>query len=620
MNHQPQAQSLKRVVLLALAVLVMGTAAATVVYAAQTPAPNALRITAVDDSAFPTIRLNLLTLAAGGTPITDLSALSLRENGIPVAYDRFTTTTGLDVVFVVDANATMLDVDDDSGQTRWQKVQSGLSRFTTDFMAPDGQDRVSIIVPAEGGENGRFLVQNETQPTAVAEAIQNLPPVLVSPTPLNAMLAQAMEHTAAQQDDGRFQAILLLTDAGQIHLQLPFDEVVQQAQAAYLPVFVAILGARADPDELFRANRLAEPTWAATVHAPQPESLDAIFNLWAQHRHQVQLEYQSLQRQSGEYPLTLNIGEVRAATTWELTILPPQVTLLPLETIVRQGGAPDTPVAELAPTQQTLTVTVSWPDGKARRLPVVAWTVNGRLQPAPATPTDTAVAQLTLDWDLRGIPEGVYAHVVQVTDELGFTTSSVPLTVQVREERPLPPTPTPAPTAVPAAPTPVIPVTIVGRLAGFSWAWLTLPVIVLLLAALFWRRRRPATTPQAEEPPLSAVEALPATPAVALVAALERPTGRPIVLHGDNTSLGRESSAADVVFDDALVSRLHARIVRQNGRYWLYDEGSTAGTFHNYQPVGLAPRPLEDGDQIGLGRVQLRFRLRPAASLADEEE
>jgi predicted component of type VI protein secretion system len=76
----------------------------------------------------------------------------------------------------------------------------------------------------------------------------------------------------------------------------------------------------------------------------------------------------------------------------------------------------------------------------------------------------------------------------------------------------------------------------------------------------------------------------------------------------------------DIVFSDRSVSRLHARIRRRDNGYWLYDEGSSEGTELNYERLGLAPRSLNDGDQIHLGRVQLRFRLLPAEMVAALEE
>ncbi|MCA9873691.1 MAG: FHA domain-containing protein [Anaerolineales bacterium] len=608
--------------------------AATAVFA-QSPPPATIRITAVDDSQFPQVNVNVITIASPGGPIPDLAGLSLRENGIPVAYETAQVPVGIDVTFVIDANGTMLDVDDDTGQTRWQKVQETISRFAADYMDPTGLDRVTIIVPQETGENGRFLIENATDPVAVQAAIEDLPPLLVSPTPLNAMMDQAIAQAAAQVDDGRYQAVLLLTDAGQIHLQLPFDELVQQAQTTDLPLFVGILGARADADELFRANRLAEPTLASSVHLPQPDAADAIFDIWAEQRSQLQLQYESLQQESGQYTLTLNQGEVRALATLDLTLLPPEVVVAPLEsTVQREGGAPDTPLAELQPQHVPLPVIINWPDGKPRELLSLRWSVNGRPQVPPETLTPDAEGQLLLDWDVRTAAAGSYTIEVEITDELGFIVTSAPAIVEVVEERPSPPTATPLPTAMPTS-TPVVQPVPVEALIVSPWLWLTLAAALVAALWLWLRQRRAAkaaaaTVPEEPAAPDHPPEEDSSPAAEPLVAALEPFLGEVgaaglIVLTQANTSIGRDTAVADLVLADASVARLHARIIRQDGSYWLYDEGSAAGTFHNYSRVGLAPQPLQDGDQIGLGRVQLHFRLRPAASLPlpsgiDEEE
>jgi predicted component of type VI protein secretion system len=50
------------------------------------------------------------------------------------------------------------------------------------------------------------------------------------------------------------------------------------------------------------------------------------------------------------------------------------------------------------------------------------------------------------------------------------------------------------------------------------------------------------------------------------------------------------------------------------GAYRIYDEGSSSGTYVNYERVSLYPRELNDKDDIHLGRVHVRFHL--ASSLA----
>ena len=80
---------------------------------------------------------------------------------------------------------------------------------------------------------------------------------------------------------------------------------------------------------------------------------------------------------------------------------------------------------------------------------------------------------------------------------------------------------------------------------------------------------------------------------------------------GAALTLGRDAALADTVFHDRSVSRLHARLVHENGVFRLYDAGSTSGTWINYTPIAKGAGPeLKHGDLINLGRVQLRFKRR----------
>ena len=81
---------------------------------------------------------------------------------------------------------------------------------------------------------------------------------------------------------------------------------------------------------------------------------------------------------------------------------------------------------------------------------------------------------------------------------------------------------------------------------------------------------------------------------------------------GAVTRIGRGLSC-DVHLDDASVSRRHARIVERNGRAVLLDDRSVNGTHVNGRRVEAAI--LADGDEIALGRVQLRF-----VEVADERD
>lgn len=69
-------------------------------------------------------------------------------------------------------------------------------------------------------------------------------------------------------------------------------------------------------------------------------------------------------------------------------------------------------------------------------------------------------------------------------------------------------------------------------------------------------------------------------------------------------TLGRQWDA-DLIFDDPRVSRLHAQIRMVDGRFVVFDLGSTGGTFVNGQRV--QQRVLFRGDVISLAGVELIF-------------
>jgi predicted component of type VI protein secretion system len=59
------------------------------------------------------------------------------------------------------------------------------------------------------------------------------------------------------------------------------------------------------------------------------------------------------------------------------------------------------------------------------------------------------------------------------------------------------------------------------------------------------------------------------------------------------------------------VEGLHARLIRkEDGSFWLSDQGSVAGTWINYCPVPTEGAPVEHGDLLNIGRIGFRFTQR----------
>lgn len=84
-----------------------------------------------------------------------------------------------------------------------------------------------------------------------------------------------------------------------------------------------------------------------------------------------------------------------------------------------------------------------------------------------------------------------------------------------------------------------------------------------------------------------------------VVASMERPM----------LSIGKKKEEVDILVDDVSVSRIHARIIRENEDIYLEDLNSTNGTYKN--GLRLQPyekRKLEEEDEIKCGKVVFIFR------------
>jgi Protein of unknown function (DUF3662)/FHA domain len=73
------------------------------------------------------------------------------------------------------------------------------------------------------------------------------------------------------------------------------------------------------------------------------------------------------------------------------------------------------------------------------------------------------------------------------------------------------------------------------------------------------------------------------------------------------TVIGR-GSEAEVIVDDAGVSRRHAEVHTDGEQVWVVDLGSTNGTFVDGERVGPQGAPLADGSRITVGRTRVVVR------------
>jgi pSer/pThr/pTyr-binding forkhead associated (FHA) protein len=80
--------------------------------------------------------------------------------------------------------------------------------------------------------------------------------------------------------------------------------------------------------------------------------------------------------------------------------------------------------------------------------------------------------------------------------------------------------------------------------------------------------------------------------------------GSTFLLDKDVTTAGR-APESDIFLDDVTVSRSHAGLRRESGRFFIHDGGSLNGTYVNMQRVDDAE--LANGDEIQIGKFKLVF-------------
>jgi hypothetical protein len=80
--------------------------------------------------------------------------------------------------------------------------------------------------------------------------------------------------------------------------------------------------------------------------------------------------------------------------------------------------------------------------------------------------------------------------------------------------------------------------------------------------------------------------------------------GEHFVPQESTTTIGR-SPDCDIFLDDVTVSRHHAVLRKNDGRFVIEDEGSLNGTFVNRRRIESAE--LADGDELQIGKYRLTF-------------
>ncbi|HUX87612.1 MAG TPA: VWA domain-containing protein [Chloroflexota bacterium] len=576
-----------------------------------------LTVQKIDSTQFPLVRAYVSVADLQGIPITGLDshAFALTEDG--KAIDAFKVEPVVDsqvpvaVVMAFDVSGSMND------QGKLTAAKQAASAFV-DAMGPN--DTAAIIAFSD---QVKILQGYTSDKTALKNAIGQLK--AQGNTAIYDAIAQASILQGAVPEQRKI--ILLLTDGDDNASKTTLDGAIGDAKNVRVPIFAIGLGTDVKKAAL---DKLASSTSGQAIYVTVPDQLRQIFlSIGDQLRREYILSYTSkLPADNKQHTLGITVNYVSRTATTQASF---DAKGTPL-------GVDVTGLTDAAKVSGTVPVTVTITGGVAQEAQLL---VDNQLRATANT------APFVLNWDTSKESPGIHRVVVQVKAASGQPTekqfvvevanvvaTAVPTAAPTEAPTAVPPTP--APTAAPAPPASSGPSPLVAAAAAVG----VLAVIGIVVGIVMFSSRRPSAPP----PPPAPVPAPPPPPvrtdrtvvmdrteviapvdtgATLVAGAMNQPPPPPpprgtlhivqlgtesdVPLSQPETILGRETSNP-IVLKDPMASRRHARIVLENGDYWIEDLKSLNGTRVNGEVLG-ARWKLSPNDQIKIGDVVLTFSL-----------
>lgn len=558
--------------------------------------------------------------------------LTAYEDGQPRPVDTL-TGSAVPVQLVVAINpGPGLAVRDSNAVPRFTRVVETLSQWVN-AQPPESADDLSLV-----SLSGSLITHANAKDWFVS--LDSFKPDFRNTTPNLQTFSIALDTvTAPTPQPGMKRAILFITP----HMDDPnidntIAPLIQRAMDSRVRVFVWFIDAEAYfPTASANAFKsLALQTGGTFFTFSGREVFPDLNTDLAPLRQVYTLTYTSSLDTPGEHTFGIEVtypqGTIRALEeSFSVDIQPPNPILVtpPLQ-IVRQPPADDPYNAELLlPAQQSIEILVEFPDGHSRELKRTALYVDGQL-----VDENTSAPFEMFEWDLSLYDVGgQHEIIVEAEDVLGLQKSSMAIPIILTVIHP--------PKGLRA---------LLGRYQSYlvpgaiGFAGVVVLAIILLGRSggeLFKKRREkrkrfedPVTQPViafTEPPALRASAAkrsktvphraawlqtkaprLPEAPAYLyrLMNGGEPASSLPIPVVEKDLTFGTDPVQCMHVLDDPSVSPMHARITQtSDGDFIIYDHGSVAGTWVNYEPVTRAGRRLAHGDRIHFGQLMYRFDL-----------
>jgi hypothetical protein len=603
---------------------------------AQTAAYAEIAAIHADD--FPQITALLDVYDANGNFLAGLqpSNLTVYEDSQPRPVDSLSMAAP-PVQLVVAVNpGPALAVRDGNGIGRFEKVVQALGAWANSLPS-DSRDNLSLV-----SLSGSLI--NHANANNWFVSLNSFKPDFRNSTPNLQTLAIALDTVhAPAPEPGMKRAVLFITPRmNDPNIDNTITPFIQRAVDSKVRVFVWFV----DAEEYFSSasanafKSLAQQTNGAFFEFSGREAFPDLNQYFAPLRFIYSLTYTSTLATPGDHALGIYVetplGTIPALNkTFRINVEPPNPIFLspPLE-ITRQPPAEDPYNAEvLEPSQQILEIIVEFPDGHRRELTRTSLYVDGQV-----VAENTSEPFNRFVWDLSAYDQtSQHTIIVEAEDVLGLKKSSIGIPVTLTVVRP--------PRGIQALAARYRSQLVLGAIA--------LAGVALLAILLRGRGGRTSTIDRIESrkriedpltQPVAALTELPVSAKkktkiqprragwlsskqsrvpeasaylIRLTNGGEPASAAPIPLLEKDLTFGTDPVQAVRVLDDPSISPLHARIKQtEEGLFVIYDHGSIAGTWVNFEPVTREGRPLAHGDRIHFGQMLYRFDLKqpPAES------
>jgi hypothetical protein len=589
-------------------------------------------IASVDVGKFPQVTALVDVYDANGKFITGLqpSDLTAYEDSEPRPVDTLTESDAAVQLVVAVNPGPALAVRDGNAVQRFTKIVEALGQWMGSQPA-NSQDDLSLV-----SLSGSLITHANAKDWFVS--LDSFKPDFRNTTPNLQTLSIALDTaTATTPQSGMKRAILFITP----HMDDPnidntIAPLIKRAVDSNVRVFVWFV----DAEQYFVAasadafKSLAQQTNGSFFAFSGIEVVPDLTIDFAPLRHIYKLTYTSSLMTSGDHSLGLQVespqGTIPAFNkTFSVDIQPPNpIFVSPPLQIKREPPADDPYNADvLLPDQQKIDIIVEFPDGHVRELKRTALYVDGQV-----VDENTSEPFETFTWDLSLYSKsGQHEIIVEAEDALGLQKSSMGIPVSLTVILP--------PRGVQALLARYRSYVVLGAIGLAGLALLVILLRGKVGGTLFKKRREtrkqfedPLTQPVVAltEPPASAtkksktlprrtvwfrprsVSRVPEAPAylTRLTNGGEPASASPIPVLEKDMTFGTDPVQSIRVLDDPSISPLHARIKRtEDDIFFIYDHGSVAGTWVNFEPVTREGRRLVHGDRIHFGQLMYRFDL-----------